>query len=117
MKAHEYDFQIPQGSDHDFSFRFRDDESGDLADMSLATARMQLRRLKTSEIASDTLTTENGRLYYDDAERLFTAMWTHDVTERLGAGLYYYDIEIVYEDGRVERVLEGRIRVSQEVTR
>lgn len=111
--ATRYDFSIDQGSDTSIPVRLLDAE-GTALDLTGATAEMQLRRTPVCESAADELSTENGRI--EISGDTATIIFPHQVTEKMAAGRYLYDLEVTL-DGNVTRVLEGAITIRREITR
>lgn len=104
-------FTLDQGSDKTVSF-ILSDKNGPL-DLTGYSAAMQLRRYAFSEEAIDTLTTCNGRLLLDESAGKVTAKFKHENTE----GYPGDTVELQSPDGEITRVVEGKIKVSPEVTR
>lgn len=82
-----------------------------------ATARMQVRKTASSPTALLELTTANGGLVIDAPAGMITVNATDSQTGAIADGKYVYDIEVVWPDGKVERVLMGSFTVRGEVTR
>lgn len=83
-------------------------------DLTGATARMQIREQVGGAVLLD-LTTDNGGLAITgpgtitrtiSATQTAALMWTEAV----------YDLEVQYQDGTVQRYLQGAVTVSREVT-
>ena len=108
-------FTLDQGSDKTVSF-ILSDKNGPL-DLTGYSAAMQLRRYAFSEEAIDTLTTCNGRLLLDESAGKVTAKFKHENTEGYPGDTVLYDLELQSPDGEITRVVEGKIKVSPEVTR
>ena len=103
---------IDQGTDTQIAVSVRD-STGQAVDM--ASARMQLRPTIESEIISDELTTENGRITIEAGS--LALVFPNAVTTAMNAGTYAYDLEIVSSQDMVTRVMEGTITIRPEVTR
>lgn len=87
-------------------------------DLTGATARMQIRAALADETALIELTEANGRALVTDAENgKITLLITAEDTAALDFTKGVYDMEIEYSDGTVDRVLEGKVKLSKEVTR
>lgn len=110
-----YDFSIPQGTDLSVPFRLKDSE-GVPVRLEGFSVRMQLRRFVTASDVIDELSTENGRVTLDDNGGV-SLSFPNAVTERFPSGYLVYDIELVSPDDLVTRIVEGKIRVTAEVTR
>lgn len=109
-----YDFSIPQGTDLSVPFLLKDSE-GTPVRLEGFSVRMQLRRFVTASDVIDELSTENGRVTLDDNG--FSLSFPNAVTEKFPSGYLVYDIELVSPDDLVTRIVEGKIRVTAEVTR
>lgn len=79
------------------------------------TARMQIRRHRTSEEVLDELSTTNGRLF--QCFKGFDVCFPHDVTESWQFRNAVFDLKVIAPDGSEFRAAEGRIKVSPGVTR
>ena len=92
--------------------------SGDPVDLSGYTARAQVRESVSSPTVLAEWTTQNGRLAITNGTQ-GEITWLISATETAGytwpEGVW--DLELVAPSGEVERLLEGRIVVSPEVTR
>lgn len=115
MIAGVYNFTIYQGATFSREITVKD-AAGDLYDFTNHTARMQIR----SEIDSSTtmieLTTENGRIELgDDAGTITLTIGASDTANLTTDGVY--DIEIINDSGRVDRLLKGAVTLDLEVTR
>ncbi len=112
--AGRYDFTIKQGSTLTFSVYWK--EKDELVDLSNYTGRMQIRyQSHMGDIAAD-LTEENGGIRIDlDNNRVIVYMSAED-TSSMDAVPCVYDLEVV-DDDYVDRILQGKIKISPEVTR
>jgi hypothetical protein len=82
------------------------------------TARMQIRRTVTDTTILDALTTENLRLEIHDAlNGKFKIVIPSGVSTAYTFSSAAYDLEIVFADGTVTRVIEGSLTAAPEVTR
>jgi hypothetical protein len=82
------------------------------------TARMHVRSTLESPAVLVELTTENGRITLGDAEGTVFLELEATATALLPTKRApYYDLEIINVEGRVKRLLQGRLQVSPEVTR
>ena len=113
------DFTIDQGSDFALQVELVDhDESRkDLSGFS-ASAKMKKNFNSNTEDTIDF----TAIIPSPATDGIVTIALTHEQTDSLSTrGRYVYDIEISYLDGNgntiVERVLEGKIKVSPSVTR
>ncbi len=116
MAAGKLNFIIEQGTTFSHSLTWLD-ESESAVNLTGFTARMQVRPNITEETVLLELTTENGRIVITNPltgtiELLVTAADTAAITWSSGV----YDLEMV-SGSVVTRLVEGKIKVSKEVTR
>lgn len=117
------DIQIDQGSDFELSFQILDNE-GDPVSLSGATIRGQIRSTPQSTTVVATFTgiivsasLGQGKVSLTNGQ---TASIAVDNSEEDGGReltTYVYDVEVVFSDGKVQRILQGACFVSPEVTR
>ena len=81
------------------------------------TARMHVRNEISDPATLLDLTTENGGITLGGALGTITLRLTAAATAALTWTAGVYDLEIVYADGRVRRLLAGVVSISPEVTR
>lgn len=89
---------------------------GQIVDLTGYTARMQIRLNKSASATIIELTTENGRIVIDGTNGLITATLVSSDTAALDFNRGVYDLEII-TGSTVERLLEGNVTLSKEVTR
>lgn len=108
---------IYQGSNFFYPFEWTE---GDVAlDITGFTFRMQIRETIDSEDFLVEATSANGMFFFQEAPT--TGKFYLDIppteTMKLTVRRAVYDIEVVYPDGRVERLMQGCVNVYPEVTR
>lgn len=82
------------------------------------TARMQLRKAVNDTTVLDTLTTENGKIViYEPVNGKFKIVIPAVTSTAYTFTSAVYDLEIVFTDGTVTRVIEGCLTAAPEVTR
>lgn len=82
------------------------------------TARMQIRKAVNDTAVLDTLTTENGKIMIHEAlDGKFKIIISAAVSSAYTFTSAVYDLEIVFTDQSVSRVIEGCIYAVPEVTR
>lgn len=87
-------------------------------DLTGSTARMHIRQAITDATPMIELNEANGRaLITDAAAGEITLLITDEDTAALDFTKGVYDLEVEYSDGTVDRVLEGKVKLSKEVTR
>jgi hypothetical protein len=94
------------------------DSTNTAIDLSGATVRMHVRATLADTATLLELNETNGRAVVSDAVNgEVTLLVTATVTAALNFSKAVYDLEIQYSDGTVDRVLQGGIMLSKEVTR
>lgn len=109
-----YDLVLDSGADATRLFVIVD-SCGNPLNLTDYTARMQIRPTRSSDQVLDECTTENGRLKFVDGGLLLEM--TDEATDNLHVSHAVYDIEIISPEGRVTRLVEGRVITRQGVTR
>jgi len=108
-------FTIDKGSDVAIQLELVDN-SGNPKDLTNYDAAAKMKR----NYNSDSDETTDFSIAIVPADGIITLSLTNVQTDALKIGNYVYDVEISYEDSAdatiVERVLEGKIRVSPSVT-
>lgn len=114
MAAGIYDIIIDQGSDFSLEITVKDD-ANQPKNLTSYSARSQMRGERSSEeiAASFTCSVDS-----DPATGKITMFLSNSVSKDIRPGSYYYDLEIfTANDENVTRILQGRARVTPEVTR
>ena len=82
------------------------------------TARMQLRKAVNDTTVLDTLTTENGKLViHEPLNGKFKIVIPASTSTAYTFTSAVYDLEIIFADQTVTRVIEGCLTAAPEVTR
>ena len=115
MSAGVYNFSIEQGTTFRRVLTLRDG-NGDLINLTNYTARMQIRQEVESTQPLLTLTTSNGRITLGGVNGTVT-WFISDADTAAFSSDGVYDLEIISGNGEVTRVLKGKVRLDQEVTR
>lgn len=115
MSTGQSNFTIKQGATFRKPFQWIAD--GVPVDMTGWTARMQIREEVDSEIVISELTTENGGITIDPLQGKIDLYLSPEQTSQLNFESAVYDIELVDQVGEVYRDIEGKIKLSLEVTR
>ena len=110
MSAGTYNIKIDQGSD--FSLQLTVQEDGTAKNLAGFSARAQLR----PTIDSSTLTATFTCTITDSANGILTMALPYTITENVGVGQYYYDLEL-YTASTSQRLIQGAATVAGEVTR
>lgn len=97
-----------------------DEETAEPVDLTSATARAQVRRTRASRDVLLDLSTEGGELVLSALGEIRLHV-PGDITAALPTlpvGVRaFWDLEIVWPDGDICRLLQGRVTISPEVTR
>lgn len=86
-------------------------------DLTGCTARMQIRPAAGSPTVLASLTTENGGISLGGSSGTVAIYISADETAGFSWSAGYYDLEVEFLSGDVRRLLSGKVKVSQEVTR
>jgi hypothetical protein len=131
MSAGRYNFYIEQGATFKIDLAYKD-SNGDPVDLSYYTGRMQIRPSVTSDTVYLTLSSDynsdgTGLHFSGSNDNLPPASGTVGViiasctsSELSWGGDAYYDLELYSGSGDCAytiRLIEGRVRLSNEVTR
>ena len=111
-----YDLTIYQGSTFSKSIQIRESDGLTPVNMTGYTARLQMRETFDSSTILVTLTTENGGISIDGATGSIVLTMSATATAALTWTAARYDLEIV-SGATVYRPIEGKVKVSREVTR
>ena len=126
MAAGKYSFIIEQGATTNFQINWND-ESGSGVDLSGYHARMQIRpQVEASEVylsLSSSLSNDSTGIHLSGSNRI-TPVQSGSIgiyisaysSSLLNFGEAYYDLEMV-KGNEVTRLLEGRVKLSKNVTR
>jgi len=124
MPAAKYSFKVEQGATLTFNLQWTDD-SGTPIDLTAYDARMQIRS-DYADINGNTLyatltssldsSPSNTGLLLSGSSGVIYVFLSAETTEGFIFEEGLYDLEL-YKGGVVERLLEGKVTVSKEVTR
>lgn len=121
MPAGKYNFTVEQGTTHTFTL-VKKDANKEVVDLTDYTARMQIRPdfADNTTVVFATLSTdiaEDGSgLNIQPQSGSIEVVMSAQLTETFNFDTGLYDLEL-YKDDTVERLLEGRVKISREVTR
>ena len=111
-------WEIPQGADWSKTITWYQDEAKTTpVDITSYTARMDLRRQKSSSDALVEMTTGGGGITLGDALGTVAMALGDDVTAILPVGRVVGHMEIISDTGVVTRLFEVVGNVTREVTR
>lgn len=118
MQPAHIDLTIYKGSTYSKIFQWKTGESATPVNLTGCAARMQIRKNVNDSTILDSLTTENSRLEIFDA---LNGKFKLNVPSTISSAYPFtsavYDLEIIFVDGSVIRVIEGCISAIPEVTR
>ena len=82
------------------------------------TARMQIRKAVNDTAIMDTLTTENGKIeIHEPLEGKLKIIIAAEVSTLYAFTSAVYDLEIIFTDSSIVRIIEGCVTAAPEVTR
>lgn len=112
--AGRYDFKLDAGATFPLQFTWK--SNGGFVPLIGYTARMQIRERDAFGPVVTELTTENGGIEIEAYTGTVRIVIPAQDTEDLKVPVCVYDVELTNE-GTVTRILEGRIKISPNVTR
>ena len=115
MSAGRYNYTIEAGATFSRTITYTDPEDTPI-DLSGSVIRMQIRDNYSSEEAAISVSTTDGGIVLTGDPGVFVLTLTPELTGSIPFRQGVYDIEIEYADQTVERVLEGRVKISTQVT-
>lgn len=117
MAAGKFNLKVEQGATFEQTITWKAGQPAAPVDITGCTARMHARERLDEATPLLTMTTENGAITLGGAAGTIALALTATETAAITWTRGVYDLEIVYPDGRVRRLLTGKITVSPEVTR
>ena len=108
---------IHQGASWDLTLTWKTGNPSALVNLTGYTARMQIREKAISPNASATLTSSNGKIALGGVLGTVALSLSAADTSAIVPGNYVYDLEMVSPTGYVTRLVEGKARVTPEITR
>jgi hypothetical protein len=111
-----YNMVVDQGATF-YRAIVKKDPQGRTIPLTNVNARMQVRSSYDSLTPILNLTTENNFIVIEERRGIITLNISDIITSGLSAGEYVYDLELIYPDDRVERLVMGTFTVRREVTR
>jgi hypothetical protein len=116
MSAGKYNFEIEAGATFTRTITYKDSTDTPI-DLNGSSVRMQIRDNYSSTEAAVSLSTPSSGIVFTGNTGEFTITITATQTESIDFRQGVYDIEIEYQSGFVERILEGRVKISSQVTK
>ncbi len=119
MAAGKLDLTIEQGATfrHALVVKQGTGTSAPVANLTGYTARMQIRTEVESSQVLIALTTENGRITITPLDGRIDLTISATDTAALNFESGVHDVEIVSGGGEVTRLVQGKVKLSKEVTR
>ena len=117
MAAFKVPLKIDQGATFRKSVTWKAGDPAVAVDLTGCTARMHIRPEVQSPRLFQELTTENGGIALGGADGTVALYLTDVQTAQMTWVSGVYDLELVFGNGEVRRLLYGTVTVSQEVTR
>lgn len=114
MSAGKYTLKIEQGAYKSLSLTYKD-ATGTPIDLTGYTARMQIRGYAESTTAWVSLTSASGITLGTTDGAIDIELTSTQTSAIPDSG--FYDIELVAPSGEVNRILEGAVKLSKEITR
>lgn len=111
-----YDITIYQGTTYNQQFTWKDQNDTPI-NLTGYTARMMARTSVDAPTPFITLTTANGGIALGGAAGTITLVMNDSGTSGLTNTSGVYDLEVIDGSGNVNRLLQGNLFVSAEVTR
>lgn len=115
MSAGLYNIVIEQGATFGEVYGYENPDGSPIV-LTDCTARLHIRKTKESEDAILILTTENGGITIDEEAGTVAVSISATDTANLNFSSAFYDLEVVFPTGWVDRIIEGRVLLSRETT-
>ncbi len=115
MPAAKHDLVIEQGSTFQTVITYKD-SNNDIVDLTGYTARMQIRRRKTTDTPYLSISSDS-EIVVGDAAGTLTITIPAATTAALDFKRAVYDLEVESAGGIVTRLLQGTVELNKEVTR
>lgn len=113
------DVTLYQGASfkHNFQWKYGETlQTATVVDLTTASARAQVRKQYASSTAYMSFTSVDDEIVLDDEGNIEINVGP-EKTALVPAGSAVWDLEIVWPDGDVCRLLQGKVTVSPEVTK
>lgn len=117
MPAGKLDLLIEQGATFKHALVVKQGTSATPADLTGFTARMQIRTDVDAASPIIELTTENGRITITPLDGRIDLLIDADDTAAMSFDGGVHDLELVSAGGEVTRLVQGKVKLSREVTR
>lgn len=118
MPAILYQLLIEQGATFSLPIELTDNSGLSPVNLAGCFCRMQIRQTPDAPVAILSLSSYEGEgIVITPAEGKIVVTVSADVTLNLPAGVFVYDILLEYPSGIADRILQGEVRISADVTR
>ena len=118
MQPASLDLTIYKGSTFVKSIQWKTGDPAVAVDLTGCTARMQVRKSPCDSVILESLSTSNGKILITDAiNGKFQIRISADVSSAYTFVSGVYDLELVFPDGTITRIIEGNFIAMPEVTR
>ena len=118
MQPAHIDLDVYKGSTFVKVIQWKTGETPVAVNLTGCTARMQIRKAVNDTTALDNLTTENGKIViHEPLNGKFKIVIPAATSTAYTFTSSVYDLEIIFTDGTVSRVIEGCLTAAPEVTR
>jgi tRNA A37 methylthiotransferase MiaB len=118
MQPAHIDLEVYKGSTFVKTIQWKTGEPATAVNLTGCTARMQIRKSVNDTTVLDTLTTENSKLQiHEPLNGKFKIVIAANISTQYTFTSAVYDLEIVFAEGTVVRVIEGCLTAVPEVTR
>ena len=95
-----------------FNFELQEDNGTVIPLDDVASILIQFKKNKTAQIANFEFKTENNTIQFiDDKPTLMPIVMNFDI------GIYFFDCQLTYTNGKVSTIFEGQIELKQDVSR
>lgn len=118
MQPAHIDLEVYKGSTFVKVIQWKTGEPATAVNLTGCTARMQIRKSVNDTTVLDTLTTENSKLViHEPLNGRFKITIAAEISSAYTFTSAVYDLEIIFANGTVTRVIEGCLTAAPEVTR
>lgn len=118
MQPAHIDLEIYKGSTFVKTIEWKTGTPAVAVNLTGCTARMQIRKSVNDSVVLDTLTTENSRLeIHEPLNGKFKIIIPANISTAYTFTSAVYDLEIIFTNSTVTRVIEGCLSAIPEVTR
>jgi hypothetical protein len=118
MQPAHIDLDVYKGSTFVKIIQWKTGDPATAVNLTGCTARMQIRKTVNDTVVLDTLTTENGKIViHEPLNGKFKILIPANISTAYTFTSAVYDLEIIFTDLTVIRIIEGCFNAVPEVTR